>query len=139
MSEESGPIPASYPTLATLGLGREQLAALAKQGTLRAEGHSGSRRYFKLRFRMGPTQRVRYVGNNPEFVDLVRAELLRLQAQAKARRHLQRLIREANQCLRRTKHRLEPLLPLAARRFHGREIRRRREDAGACLDGNETL
>ena len=125
MAMESGPKPALFPALAALGLGREQLAALAKQGSLRAEGCGPRKRYYKLRFRIGSRQHVRYVGNNPEFVDLVRRELTGLQAQAKACRQLHCLMREANACLRRTKHQLTLVLPLAGRVFRGREIRRR--------------
>jgi hypothetical protein len=93
--------------------------------TLHAEGSGQRNRYYKLRFRMDSKQHVRYVGNNPEFVDQVQRELTRLQSRTRSHRQLHALIQEANKCLRRTKEQLRPLLPLAGRCFHGREIRRR--------------
>lgn len=128
-----------FPALASLALGEEHLAALAKQGCLRAEGAGQSKLYYKLRFRIGSKQHVRYVGNKPAFVEQVREELTRLQSRTNSCRRLHRLIQEANECLRRTKHQLKPLLPLAGRCFYGREIRRRPERADACVDCNETL
>jgi len=124
----------SSPALASLALSKEHLAVLVKQGNLRAEGSSQSKLYYKLRFRMGPKQHVRYVGNNPVFVDQVRRELIRLQAHTKACRDLRRLIREANECLRRTKCELRSVLPLAGSVFYGREIRRRRDHGKKCVD-----
>jgi hypothetical protein len=129
---------ASFPALASLGLRGEHLSALARQGSLRAENAPRGKSCHKLRFRMGPKQYVRYIGSNPQFVDQVRQELMRLQAPAKSRRQLQRLIREANECLRRTKHQVEPLLPLAGRCFYGREIRWQPGHGSACVDGNES-
>jgi hypothetical protein len=112
-----------FPALGSLGLREEDFAALAKQGSLRAESSSSGRQYWKLRFRFGGKQQVRYVGNNAEFVDRVRQELMRLQAKERACRRLQSLIREAKRRLRRTKQQLMSLLPSAGRCFHGREIR----------------
>jgi len=130
---------ALFPALTSLALGRDELAALAKQGSLHAENSSQGKRYFRLRFRMGAKQHVRYVGNHPEFVDRVRRELRQLQARAKSRRQLRRLVRQARECLRRTKHQVTPWLPLAGLFFHGREIRRQPKRGDACVDGNETL
>ncbi|MEI8376442.1 MAG: hypothetical protein WCJ35_26800 [Planctomycetota bacterium] len=137
MRVESGSTTASYPALASLGLGGEDLAALAKQGNLHAEEPGQGKRYAKLRFRVGRKQCVRYVGNNPEFTDRVRRELARLQAPAKSCRRLQRLVREANACLQRTKQQLKPLIRLAGYGFHGREIRRRREQSDPCVDSGK--
>jgi hypothetical protein len=139
MAVQSRWMAALFPALASLALGKEHLAALAKQGNLRADHSSPGRRYYKLRFRMNSKQCVRYVGNNPKFVDQVQRELIRLQATTKSRQQLHRLIREANECLRRTKHQLKPLLLLAGRHFHGREIRRQPRHDDMCVDFNETL
>jgi hypothetical protein len=125
MPAESHRRTAGFPALASLGLGGEHLAALARQGSLHAEDSSRGEPCYKLRFRMGSKQHVRYVGSSPGFVAQVQRELTRLQADTRSAQQLRRLIREANECLRRTKHQLKPLLPLAGRCFHGREIRRR--------------
>ena len=128
----------SYPALTALGLEREHLAALARGATcmrsrLARAGATGSSAFGS------PAGSVRYVGNHPGFVDQVRRELVRLQAPAKSRRHLRRLVRAANECLRRTRQQLNPLLPLAGRCFHGREIRRQAEDGDACDAGRESF
>ena len=132
MSPESKPKIASFPALASLALSREQLAALARQGSLYAETSRQGKHYYKLRFRVGAKQHVRYVGSSPQFIALVQAEVAQLQARTRSASQLQRLIREANECLRRTKRQLQPLLPLAGRCFHGREIRRRPGRNGTC-------
>ena len=138
MARKSDVMARSFPALASLGLSREHIEALALQGKLRAEDSSQGKYYYKLRFRVGSRQLVRYVGNNPQFIDQVQRELTRLQTRARSCRYLHRLIREANKCLRRTKHQLKLLLPLTGRVFHGREIRRRLECKDACTDCNET-
>ncbi len=114
---------ASFPALASLRLDKEHLVALAKQGSLRAEGGSPGKRYYKLRFRVGVQQHARYVGNNPQFVEQVAQELRRLQSRTRSCRNLRRLVQEANARLHRSKQQLKLLLPLAGRCFYGREIR----------------
>jgi len=96
MAENSCWTMAMFPAIASLGLGQEHLAVLARQGSLQAEYSRVGKLYHKLRFRVGAKQQVRYVGNNPAFVAQVRGELTRLQAKEKSRRHLQRLIEEAD-------------------------------------------
>ena len=81
----------------------------------------------------GSKQQVRYVGKSPEFVAQVQRELMQLQANTRSAQQLRRLIREANECLRKTKHQLEPLLSLAGRCFYGREIRRWRGHDDVCV------
>ncbi len=127
------PLPASYPALACLGLDVEQLAALARQGSLHAEGPGSRKRYYRLHFRQAGRQVVRYVGSNPGFVAAVRGELARLQARTKHSRDLERLVRASRRCLRATKRRLSPLLPLVGRAFYGARSaggRRRASPAG---------
>lgn len=127
----------SFPALASLALGKEHLAALAKQGNLRAESAGQGNRYYKLRFRLGLQQHVRYVGNNSVFVDQVERELMELQKGSKSRRRLRRLSRKAKTCLRETKRRLEPMLANVGFYFHGREVRRRpssQEGMANCID-----
>lgn len=113
----------SFPALATLNLTKAHLDDLANQGTLREEASPSSRGAFKLRFRSGGKQVVRYLGRGSEFVDRVRRELAELQGEVKERRQSRRLIGAALSQLRSAKRRLEPLLPLAGYRFHGRAIR----------------
>jgi hypothetical protein len=128
MTDDRRPKAGYYPALRSLALSQQHLEALAKQGSLSAEGSKG---YFKLRFRMGSQQQVRYVGGNSDFVALVEKELAALQARTRSCRELCRLMAEARRRLRATKRQLEPWLPLAGRSFHGREIRRR---LAACQD-----
>lgn len=128
-----------FPALSSLALNREHLAALAEQGSLRAEEYAHGRRYFKLRFRLGSKQHVRYVGNDPVFVEQIERELAELQTAAKAARQLRRLTRAAKSCLRTTKRCLAPLLPLAGCRFHGREIRGAPKCRSVSVDCKETL
>jgi len=100
---------ALFPGLASLGLCPEAWNALAEQGSLCAEAcRAGS--VYKLRFRLGGKQQSRYVGKRPGFIDLIRHELARVQAESRSRQRLRRLLREARQCLRRTKRQVEPLL-----------------------------
>ena len=47
---ESKSLTRSFPTLASLGLGNEQLVALARQGSLPRRGFRSGQRSFKLRF-----------------------------------------------------------------------------------------
>src|SRR5665213_2676335 len=112
----------AFRALASLGLGQEHLAALARQGNLHAEGQG--KPYFRLRFRMGTKQLVRYVGSNPAFVEQVQRELAQLQKSTQSRRELRRLTREGYARLRSTKRQLQPLLQQVGLCFHGREIRR---------------
>ena len=98
-----------------IGIGHRAPCRLGTTGSLHAAGSHRSKQYYKLQFRMGSKQQVRYVGKNPAFVTTVQRELMQLQANTRSAQQLKRLIREANECLRKTKHQLEPLLPLAGR------------------------
>lgn len=123
---------ASFPGLASLGLLREAWETLVHQGSLCAEnGRTGT--VHKLRFRMDGKQHSRYVGKAPDFVEQIRRELTELQAGARSRNRLRQLEKEALQRLRVTKQQLEPLLAGAGRVFHGRAIRRQRQnETGVC-------
>jgi hypothetical protein len=121
-----------FPGLASLGLSAEAWEALAKQGSLCADRcQTGSP--CKLRFRLRGRQQSRYVGTSPGFVAQIRQELTQLQAETRSRKRLRPLLREARQCLQRTKRQLQPLLSLSGRVFHGRAIRRRRR-GDTCVD-----
>jgi len=132
IARESQAAAPAFPALRSLGLDSTQLAALALRGTLRAEGSSQRKRYFKLRFRIDSTQCVRYVGCHPEFVARVEQELLRLQSASKSARELKKLTDEARSCLRSTTRDLAPNLRDVGRRFHGREIRCTDRNRKAC-------
>jgi hypothetical protein len=114
------------PALATLGLSGEELAALTKQGFVCAEYRGHGRMRYKLRFRIGAKQHVRYLGTAPEFVDQARTELGQLQQRALQHRELKRLVRMAKHKLRTAKHQLEPLLHNAGFVFHGLSVRKPR-------------
>jgi hypothetical protein len=140
MATEIRSIATSFPALASMGLNKEHLAALAKQGNLRAESTGRGNRYYKLRFRIGSQQQVRYVGNDRAFVDQVERELICLQKGTKTRRRVRRLTRTAKSRLRETRRCLEPVLANAGFYFHGREVRRRpRSDGGTSNCKGESL
>jgi hypothetical protein len=123
------------PLLATLRLNAEQIVALAKQGSVCAEVRSNGRVYYKLRFRWDGRQQVRYLGNVPEFIEQVKAEMERLQQRTRLRRELRQLTRAARQKLRASKSRLGPLLGDAGFRFHGLAVRRPRSaPRNVCTD-----
>ena len=112
--------------LAALGLSGEELTALTKQGFVCAEHRGHGRTRYKLRFRIGRKQHVRYLGTAPEFVDQVRTELWQLQQCALQHRELKRMVRMAKHKLRTAKHQLEPLLQNAGFAFHGLSVRKPR-------------
>lgn len=124
MAIENRSIGKSFPALVALGLTKTQFEDLAKQGTLSKERSRSATGCFKLRFRSGGKQVVRYIRRNAEFLDQVRREVAELQRPVKERRKTQHLIGDVMSQLRSVKRRLDPLLPLAGYRFRGREIRR---------------
>ena len=114
-----------YPALAALRLTVVDLKQLVRQGFV-CEERRGRRTYYKLRFRSGGQQVVRYIGN-AERAALVNAELARLQAETQALRELKTITKIASKMLRQTKQALEPLLEAEGFVFHGLAIRRPRE------------
>jgi hypothetical protein len=114
-----------FPALASLRLGDEDLRILTQQGFLSREIRRG-KAYFKLRFRRGRHQHVKYVGAGQ--ITAVRAELNKLQAAACLKRKLAAVTRDAQQTLRQTKRNLQPVLESHGFAFHGLAIRRRRRN-----------
>src|SRR4051812_22493167 len=113
-----------FPALASLRLGDEDLRILTQQGFLSREIRRGQA-FFKLRFRRGGgKQCVKYVGGGQ--VTAVRAELNKLQADARLKRKLAAVTRDAQQTLRQIKRNLQPVLESHGFAFHGLAIRRRR-------------
>jgi hypothetical protein len=113
---------AGLPGLAQLRLIPEDLQELASQGFVAPE-RRGERNYFKLRFRRGGHQVVRYVGG-ARAAAVVTEELAALQAGRRVRRELRVLNRAAREMLRESKSQLEPLLARRGFKIHGRAVRR---------------
>jgi hypothetical protein len=101
------------------------LAALRRQGFVSTE-RRGDRIHFKLRFRRGRQQLVRYIGSDPDKAQAVQRELEQLQDDRKKELELSRLTEKAKKLLRESKRVLAPLLDKEGFAFHGRQIRRRR-------------
>ena len=114
-----------FPALASLRLGDEDLRVLAHQGFLSRETRRG-RATFKLRFRRGGHQHVKYVAAHD--ATAVRAELNKVQAGTRLKRELAAVTRDAHQILRQTKRNLQPILESHGFAFHGLAIRRRRRN-----------
>lgn len=116
-----------FPALRKLGLGRLELAALARQGHLTSDR---SRRdgdgYWRLRFRWAGRTRTVYVGRDRRRVAEVRAELDRLRERRRRDRRTMALAGEGRAVLRATKRRLEPIVGALGYRFHGSTIRKTR-------------
>ncbi len=103
-----------------------ELQALARQGFVACESRGARGPYFKLRFRVGSNQVVRGLGWDADFAAEVQAAICELQQPRRRQLDMARLIAEAAQALRATKHTLrEPLAELGLH-FHGQAIRRTR-------------
>lgn len=100
--------------------------ALSRQGFVAAERRGGGRTYYKLRFRLGDRQRVRYLGDD-ESAAHIRRELEQLQAARRAEQRLKRMARAARSALRESKAELAPRLDEDGLRFHGFALRRVRK------------
>ena len=103
----------------------DDLAALRRQGFVAAE-RRGNRIHFKLRFRRGRQQVVRYIGSDLDKAEAVQRELNHLQEDRKKELELARLTEKAKKMLRESKQVLAPLLAEEGFAFHGHQIRRRR-------------
>lgn len=113
-----------FPALASLGLSREHMAALASQGIICLESQGRGRVCAKLRFRFQKRQIVRYIGTNRGFVETVRTELSQLQAKARCGRRMRRRYREGRQAVRNIiKPKLAPVLADLGYRLRGLTIR----------------
>jgi hypothetical protein len=112
-----------FPHLGGLGLSSDELTALARQGFIRSEMR-GSKKTFRLRYRVNGRQRVRYV--SPNNVAALEAELASWQRQVRARRKLNGLSALARMMLAHRKTVLAPLVDARGYHFHGHQIRRLR-------------
>lgn len=108
--------------LAALGFKTEEIAALRQQGFVSSEMRSG-RMIYKLRFRLGGRQRVRYLGTNQEAADDVERLIQALQSSRRIKKQLRELDLEVTEKLKTLKQRLGPFLDRAGMKFHGLAIR----------------
>jgi hypothetical protein len=126
--------PEALVVLPELGLTADEIAALRRQGFVSRERRGHGHVRYKLRFRHGGKQHVRYLGQDPQVADRVRQELASLQAATRLDRHLGRLLHEVTPLLRSVKTRLEPVLQDAGYRFHGLSIRRKQSMPAASAN-----
>ena len=82
--------------------------------------------YFKLRWRSGGRQRVKYLGRDVPRAEAVAAALADLRVAKRRRQQLAALIAGGRKSLRRVKQALEPALANQGRSFHGYECRKAR-------------
>jgi hypothetical protein len=112
-------------------LGPDDLRALAAQGFVSADRRANGKTTFKLRWRRGGRQQVRYLGSDPAAAAVVREFVARLQAPGRAERRALALLAEAARRLRAAKKLLAPRAAAAGRPLHGYTPRRRRPAAAA--------
>lgn len=115
----------NVPCLGGLRLSSEDLTALGRQGFVARE-RRGRRTYYKLRFRRGRRQQVRYLGSDPARAVAVESALDQLRQERQRELRLARLARAARRTMRESKRILAPLLEVEGLRFHGYAIRCRR-------------
>lgn len=108
-----------------LGLSTEDIAALKRQGSIAREKR-GNRTVYKLRWRVGAKQRIKYLGTETARADGMEYQLRQHQSICRIKKQLRDLGREGMAILREAKVRLEPFLEARGLAFHGLEIRRRR-------------
>jgi len=110
-----------------LGLTAEDLAALARQGSIHGEYRRGCGPYYKLRFRRADgRQAVRYLGNDPLLVEALREELRGLRRPREQQTKLSNLTKDARRLMRRSKQQLTDELHAVGYHFHGLTIRKYR-------------
>jgi len=107
-------------------LGPAAMAALATQGFVSAELRPSGGVTYKLRWREGGRQIVRYLGSDPGMAGCVRAGLAALQAPRHHQRELARLLAEAAAGLARARDGLADAVGDYGFQFHGYTLRRAR-------------
>lgn len=118
--------PAPPVQLNKLGLSVAEITSLGRQGHVTREVRGRRTTVFKLRYRFGGRQQVRYLGCDSSRAAQIEEELSELQRRTKSLRSLRALRRAARRTLRATKRRLTPLVQEAGYSFHGLAIRRPR-------------
>ncbi len=114
------------PALAALGLTDSELAALRAQGFVSCDPRPNKKPAFKLRFRYRGRQRVVYIGTDAARGDAIQAGLAQWQHRRRNALECSHIVRAAGETLRAIKKQLVGHLAAAGYRFHGREIRMRR-------------
>lgn len=109
-----------------LRLSPEEIAAVARTGFVARERRGPACVVYKLRFRIGARQCVRYLGVDTEWVAAVREALRELQRARDALRNLRRLAIQARAFLRELKPRLAANAEHEGYHFHGLALRRAR-------------
>ena len=112
--------------LAGLRLSPGDLQALARQGFVATEPRQGRGPSYKLRWRRGGRQRVRYVGRDPVRVGQIRAALENLRHAHWVARRLAQLLAEAHRGIRNAKKLLQLRAEECGGHYHGFTLRRPR-------------
>ena len=123
----------NHRLLSTLHLSAEELKSLTQEGFVAPEMR-GTQRYYKLRFRIGGKQRVRYLGSSSAFASGVAGELYELQANKRTLRELDRGARQINAALRASQCLLAPILIPLGFHFHGLRVRKQRTTNKQSVD-----
>jgi hypothetical protein len=124
--------------LGCLRLSPEDIHALARQGFVVAEFRQRRGPYYKLRWRRGVRQCVRYLGSDPDRAQEVRAALEVLQAPHRIGRQIVRLMAEARKHLFHAKRSLRVSAAAQGSHYHGYTLRRavappsQKEETAAC-------
>ena len=111
--------------LSRLKLSADEIEELKSQGFV-AEERRGKTVYFKLRFRLQGRQRVKYLGRDVAFVNMIRQELAVIQTPRRTLQHVERCGQHARTSLRQMKSELTPMLASYGYHFHGMAIRKTR-------------
>ena len=119
---------AAQRCLAEFGVNAADQAALARRGFVSREIRGRGTTVFKLRFRRDGRQRVHYLGTDAGGVRRVQEALRELQEERRIELDMGRLHRDAAKLLRDGKRLLEEPLAAVGLRFHGRSIRRPRNE-----------
>lgn len=117
--------------LARLQLSALEREILERQGFVTAEYRGRRGPYYKLRFRVGRRQVVRYLGSDGHWANQVQTALDWWQGPRQAQRALSRRIARERRVLRTTRAEIEPLAEAAGYYFHGYALRRRRRQQQA--------
>jgi hypothetical protein len=119
--------PAARGLLERLSLDTAEIAVLARQGFVREERDKMGNRIYKLRFRVGQRQRVKFIGRDRHSAQQIEAALVAWQRHRRLTLSVERLRREVSQRVREQWRQLDPILLAAGYRRHGREIRMSRK------------
>jgi hypothetical protein len=122
-----------HARLARLALSDVERAALEGNGFVSAEWR-GRKRRFKLRFRVGGKQRIRFLGHDPAVAASVAGALVELQRPKRAIQQLRAVCRAGRTIMRAGREQLTPLLAPHGVKFHGYALRRSRSTTNGAQD-----